>query len=152
MEMSIKTAKQQGAYVQGTISYTISPVHTIEKYVDFETVTEKKDSPFTYEEIPLIEKDDFTIQEENRNTAKNRVLFIEKNKDTDEEIFVIGGGMVYFETLPYAKKIYLTEVEAEASEVDSWFPEFDDSQYERTVIKEGQSNDLTYTIACYERR
>ena len=35
MEMSIKTAKQQGAYVQGTISYTISPVHTIEKYVDF---------------------------------------------------------------------------------------------------------------------
>ena len=35
MEMSIKTAKQQGAYVMGTISYTISPVHTIEKYVDF---------------------------------------------------------------------------------------------------------------------
>ncbi|RAP51502.1 MAG: oxaloacetate decarboxylase subunit alpha [Methanosphaera sp. rholeuAM270] len=35
MEMSIKTAKQQGAYVQGTISYTISPVHTIEKFVDF---------------------------------------------------------------------------------------------------------------------
>ena len=35
MELSIKTAKQQGAYVQGTISYTISPVHTIEKYVDF---------------------------------------------------------------------------------------------------------------------
>lgn len=35
MEKSIKTAKQQGAYVLGTISYTISPVHTIEKYVDF---------------------------------------------------------------------------------------------------------------------
>ena len=30
-----KTAKEQGAYVQGTISYTISPVHTIEKYVEF---------------------------------------------------------------------------------------------------------------------
>ena len=85
-------------------------------------------------------------------SVSDLMRFIEKNKDTDEEIFVIGGGMVYFETLPYAKKIYLTEVEAEASEVDSWFPEFDDSQYERTVIKEGQSNDLTYTIACYERR
>lgn len=35
MEMSIKTAKEQGAYVQGTISYTISPVHTIDKYVEF---------------------------------------------------------------------------------------------------------------------
>ena len=35
MKMSIKTAKDQGAYVQGTISYTFSPVHTIEKYVEF---------------------------------------------------------------------------------------------------------------------
>ena len=35
MEMSIKTAKEQGAYVLGTISYTISPVHTIDTFVDF---------------------------------------------------------------------------------------------------------------------
>ena len=35
MELSIKVAKEQGAYVQGTISYTISPFHTVEKYVEF---------------------------------------------------------------------------------------------------------------------
>ena len=35
MELSIKVAKEQGAYVQGTISYTISPVHTVEKYIEF---------------------------------------------------------------------------------------------------------------------
>lgn len=35
METAIKAAKDQGAYVLGTISYTISPVHTIESYVDF---------------------------------------------------------------------------------------------------------------------
>ena len=35
MEMSIKTAKEQGAFVFGTISYTISPVHTIDTFVDF---------------------------------------------------------------------------------------------------------------------
>lgn len=35
MEVSIKTAKEQGAHVQGTISYTTSPVHTIENYVEF---------------------------------------------------------------------------------------------------------------------
>lgn len=34
MEMSIKVAKEQGAHVQGTISYTTSPYHTIEKYVE----------------------------------------------------------------------------------------------------------------------
>ncbi|WP_440952549.1 sodium-extruding oxaloacetate decarboxylase subunit alpha [Methanococcoides sp. FTZ1] len=35
MEKAITTAKGVGAHVQGTISYTISPVHTVEKYVDF---------------------------------------------------------------------------------------------------------------------
>ncbi|MCC7551294.1 MAG: sodium-extruding oxaloacetate decarboxylase subunit alpha [Methanobacterium sp.] len=35
MELSIKVAKEQGAHVQATISYTTSPYHTIEKYVEF---------------------------------------------------------------------------------------------------------------------
>ncbi|MEA1945237.1 MAG: sodium-extruding oxaloacetate decarboxylase subunit alpha [Euryarchaeota archaeon] len=35
MEVSIRTAKRLGAHVQGTISYTISPVHTIEAFVAF---------------------------------------------------------------------------------------------------------------------
>ncbi|MDD4330761.1 MAG: sodium-extruding oxaloacetate decarboxylase subunit alpha [Methanosarcinaceae archaeon] len=34
MELSIKVAKQLGAHVQGTVCYTISPVHTVEKYVE----------------------------------------------------------------------------------------------------------------------
>ena len=35
MEYSIKVAKEQDAHVQGTISYTISPFHTVKKYVEF---------------------------------------------------------------------------------------------------------------------
>ena len=35
MQQSIKVAKEQGAHVQGTISYTISPVHTVDKFVEF---------------------------------------------------------------------------------------------------------------------
>ncbi|KAF5089322.1 sodium-extruding oxaloacetate decarboxylase subunit alpha [Methanobacterium aggregans] len=35
MELAIKVAKEQGAHVQGTISYTVSPFHTIDKYVEF---------------------------------------------------------------------------------------------------------------------
>ncbi len=34
MEKAIKVAKDQGAHVQGTISYTISPVHTIDDFVE----------------------------------------------------------------------------------------------------------------------
>lgn len=35
MEVSIKVAKRVDAHVQGGISYTISPVHTIEQFADF---------------------------------------------------------------------------------------------------------------------
>ena len=77
--------------------------------------------------------------------------FIADNKDTDEEIFVIGGGAVYMEFLPYASKIYLTEVDAEAPDADTYFPEFDESKYNRTVIKEGKENDLAFSICLYQK-
>ena len=35
MEYSIKVAKEQDAHVQGVISYTVSPFHTVTKYVEF---------------------------------------------------------------------------------------------------------------------
>jgi len=43
MELSIKVAKEQGAHVQVTISYTTSPYHTLEKYVEFAKELEAKD-------------------------------------------------------------------------------------------------------------
>lgn len=39
----------------------------------------------------------------------------------EEEIFVIGGGSVYRQFLPYADKLYLTEVAADF-EADTFFP------------------------------
>lgn len=76
--------------------------------------------------------------------------FIEENKDTEEEIFVIGGGMVYFEMLPYAKRLYLTEVEAEAPEADSFFPMFDETKYDREVTGTGEHEKVKYSFVKYK--
>jgi len=35
MEVAIKAVKKQAKHAQGTISYTISPVHTVERFVEF---------------------------------------------------------------------------------------------------------------------
>jgi pyruvate/oxaloacetate carboxyltransferase len=35
MEVAIKTVKEVGKHAQGTISYTVSPVHTVEHFVEF---------------------------------------------------------------------------------------------------------------------
>lgn len=75
--------------------------------------------------------------------------FIEENKDTDEEIFIIGGGMVYFEFLPYAKSLYLTEVDATDPKANAFFPEFDKFKYSRKVIKKGKEDDLNFSILKY---
>ena len=77
--------------------------------------------------------------------------FIADNKDTDEEIFVIGGGKIYAEFLPFSSSIYLTEVDAEDKEADTYFPEFDKSKFERKIIKKGSQDDLTFAICLYQR-
>ncbi len=78
--------------------------------------------------------------------------FINDNKDTDEEIFIIGGGTVYHQFLPYAKILYLTEVDKMDSEATTFFPEFDKTDYKREIIKKGSEDDLAYSFVKYTKK
>lgn len=78
--------------------------------------------------------------------------FIDENKETLEEIFVIGGEMIYRELLPFAETIYLTEVDKEALGADTWFPEFDLVKYDREVLGEGEKNRVKYQFVKYNRK
>ena len=75
--------------------------------------------------------------------------YIAENEDTDEEIFIIGGGMIYKQFLPHAKNLYLTEVDSSCPDADVYFPEFDKSAYEETLIQKGKENDLSFSIFKY---
>lgn len=74
--------------------------------------------------------------------------FLVKNQDSETEIFVIGGGSIYEAALPYAKNLYLTEVNADAK-ADTFFPEFDESKYTKEIIKKGAENDLSFQFVHY---
>lgn len=78
--------------------------------------------------------------------------FIAQNENTDEEIFVIGGGMVYATFLDHAKNLYLTEINAPAPTADTFFPDFDKSKFKKTIIKKGSEDDLTYAFAKYTKK
>ncbi len=84
-------------------------------------------------------------------SISNIEAFIATNKDTDEEVFVIGGASIYAAFLPYAKNLYLTEIESNA-DADVFFPEFDKSLYEKEVLKKGTENDLDYSIVKYTKK
>lgn len=77
--------------------------------------------------------------------------YIAKNIDTPEEIFIIGGGSIYAQFLPYAKHLYLTEVD-DSPEADVFFPEFDRRDYRRKTIKHGNQGELKYTFVKYTKK
>lgn len=52
----------------------------------------------------------------------------------DGEAFIIGGGAIYKAFLPFADKLYLTEIEASCLDADTYFPIFNKSDYRREVI------------------
>lgn len=59
----------------------------------------------------------------------------EKLENEQKEIFIIGGGSIYTQMLPNVEKLYLTIVDDEPAEVDSYFPDY--SEFKK-IIKESE--------------
>ena len=76
---------------------------------------------------------------------------IERYQNNDEEIFICGGASIYKQFLPYASKMYLTEIEASDSGADTFFPEFDKTEWKKTLIEEHDQNDIHFKMHLYER-
>lgn len=68
----------------------------------------------------------------------------------DRDIYIAGGGVVFREALSMADKLYITEIEAEY-EGDTFFPEFDESAYIKTIDEHIEGN-VPYTYVTYTRK
>lgn len=67
----------------------------------------------------------------------------------DNEVFVIGGGKIYELMLPYANKLYITEIDDLCSDADTFFPAFDKSIYQKEIIAEYKVNDIKFSHVLY---
>ena len=76
---------------------------------------------------------------------------LEEAEHSPTEYFVIGGGTIYTQFLPYADHLYLTEVDESAKDVDVFFPAFDRTAFSRQIIKKGKDHDLAYVISKYSK-
>jgi dihydrofolate reductase len=74
-------------------------------------------------------------------------------EDGAEEVCVIGGAALYALALPKAKRLYLTDVEADV-EGDAHFPEFDEGAW-REVRRDshpaGENDEYPFTLRVLER-
>ena len=74
--------------------------------------------------------------------------------DGVDEVCVIGGSALFELALPKARRLYLTEVEAEV-EGDVFFPSFDEAEWEevrRESHPAGEDDEFPFTFRVLERR
>jgi len=58
-----------------------------------------------------------------------QAISLASQPDPAKEIFIIGGGTLYHQTLPLANKLYITHVKAPAPQADTFFPRIDWRQW-----------------------
>lgn len=73
-----------------------------------------------------------------------------KNHRPGENIYLSGGAGIYKEGLPYADKLFVTEVDLEI-EGDTFFPEFDESLYVKTVDEE-VDGEIPYKYVTFTKK
>ena len=74
-----------------------------------------------------------------------------KQVEASDEAFVIGGADLYRQALPFAERLYLTELTAEF-EGDTSFPEVPPADWKETSRSQlAAENGLAYTFVVYQR-
>jgi len=71
----------------------------------------------------------------------------------EEEVFILGGGKIYEQFLPYTDKMYLTEVH-ESYTGDSFFPNFDPEEWdviEMIDVEDDKQAAVNYSFVTLER-
>ncbi len=79
---------------------------------------------------------------------------LDKFPDQKEEIFIIGGGELYKQTMEIADKLYITHVNATDSGADTFFPEIIPivwKEIKREEHKADDKNPFAYTFSIYEK-
>ena len=69
-----------------------------------------------------------------------------------QEVMIIGGASLYHEMLEDAEKLVLTEVDAEDTTADVYFPAFDKSEWNSTLLGGNREEDISYKHLVYTRK
>ena len=92
------------------------------------------------------------IDNDNIEVCNNIKALVTRYQNKDA--FVIGGASIYREFIDYCENIYLTEIDDICENADTFFPEFDKSDYFKVILKRGYDRklDVRYNHALYKRR
>jgi dihydrofolate reductase len=72
----------------------------------------------------------------------------------NDEVFIIGGGSIYRQFMPFADRLYITHIHKQAP-ADIFFPFIDPDIWEpieKEEHKQDKNNDIPYTYIIYQRK
>lgn len=113
----------------------------------------------TFESLPGIlpnRKHIVITRDHNYSIKDENVLVVHNIKDvlkyahSKEEAFVIGGGEIYTQLLPYCTKLYLTKVISE-KKGDTYFPQFNMEDYTVIECEKHNENNMEYSFITLEK-
>ena len=73
----------------------------------------------------------------------------------EKEVYIIGGGQLYSHALPYATKLYMTQVHAVFPEADAFFPEIDRTAWikiNEEIHPADEKNKFSFTFYEFEKK
>ncbi|MDH3649748.1 MAG: dihydrofolate reductase [Saprospiraceae bacterium] len=87
------------------------------------------------------------------HSLREALALAEANQET--EVFIIGGGEIYRESLPLIDKIYLTEIDIEIADGDTFFPDLDPDQWilkSEDVHQPDKRNSHRYAFKVFKKK
>ena len=113
----------------------------------------------TFYSLPKVLPGRTNIVISSKNNYPDEVVVYNKIEDllndynnSSEELFIIGGGSIYSKFIDLCDKLYLTEIDSECNDADTYFPNFDKNDYERIELSNGIDNDIAYKHVLYKRK
>ncbi len=99
--------------------------------------------------IVITENEGYTIPDD-RVIIVHDIKEILKYENSSHEVFIIGGGAIYKQLLPYCKRLYLTKI-VSSEEGDTYFPKFDVNKYRVIEEKNNMENNVQYSFVILEK-
>ena len=100
--------------------------------------------------VILSHNPDFKVKDENVKIVHS-IDELKQYIESKEEVFVIGGAMIYNLLMPYVTKMYITEIDKEF-EGDTVFPPVDHEKWKEINRIQNEENGLKYDFVDYERK
>ena len=112
----------------------------------------------TYKSLPApLKEREMIVLSRNYNSDDVKIIrdykeIVDKYESSDSEVFIIGGATLYNLYLDYAKRMYLTHIDATCQNADTFFPTFNKDDWNYELLDDNEYKDVKYKIYKYDRK